>query len=173
MRRGSALRARLPSTCPGRLARCQGMTSDLPCLSGGTAALARRAPSREPRRHLCPPEPPCAGLPWAGAPLQPASAASGGPDRQAAWVGGSAHLAPRPAEAAWSAWGMWGACSKSCGPGRRLRRRSCQGSSGDTCPGSSQEAQKCVRSRCPGRRSRARRGHGQGRGPHEEEPRGC
>ncbi|XP_021493759.2 cartilage intermediate layer protein 2 [Meriones unguiculatus] len=55
-----------------------------------------------------------------------------------------------PLEAAWSAWGAWSLCSKSCGPGRRLRRRSCQGSSGDTCPGSSQEAQKCVRSRCPG-----------------------
>nr|XP_048283196.1 cartilage intermediate layer protein 2 [Myodes glareolus] len=55
-----------------------------------------------------------------------------------------------PVEAAWGAWGAWGLCSKSCGPGRRLRRRSCQSSSGDMCPGSPQEAQKCVRSRCPG-----------------------
>ncbi|EDL90630.1 cartilage intermediate layer protein 2 (predicted) [Rattus norvegicus] len=59
------------------------------------------------------------------------------------------YLPPCSAEAAWGAWGAWGLCSKSCGPGRRLRRRSCQSSSGDTCPGSPQEAQKCVRSRCP------------------------
>ncbi|EGV97407.1 Cartilage intermediate layer protein 2 [Cricetulus griseus] len=55
-----------------------------------------------------------------------------------------------PLEAAWGPWGAWGLCSKSCGPGRRLRRRSCQSSSGDTCLGNPQEAQKCVRSRCPG-----------------------
>ncbi|XP_051033995.1 cartilage intermediate layer protein 2 [Phodopus roborovskii] len=55
-----------------------------------------------------------------------------------------------PLEAAWGAWGAWGLCSKSCGPGSRLRSRSCQSSSGDTCPGNPQEVQKCVRSRCPG-----------------------
>uniref|UniRef100_A0A8C6W598 Cartilage intermediate layer protein 2 n=1 Tax=Nannospalax galili TaxID=1026970 RepID=A0A8C6W598_NANGA len=60
------------------------------------------------------------------------------------------HLFLCSAEASWGAWGPWSLCSKSCGPGRRLRRRSCQGSSGDACLGSPQEAQKCVRPRCPG-----------------------
>ncbi|XP_006871756.1 PREDICTED: cartilage intermediate layer protein 2 [Chrysochloris asiatica] len=53
-----------------------------------------------------------------------------------------------PIEASWGAWGPWGPCSGSCGPGRRLRRRSCP--TEETCPGRPQEAQKCVRPRCPG-----------------------
>lgn len=71
-------------------------------------------------------------------------------------VGRSTSSPSCSAEVAWGAWGAWGLCSKSCGLGRRLRRRTCQSSSGDTCPGSPQEAQKCVRSRCPGRRDGAR-----------------
>ncbi|XP_047387653.1 cartilage intermediate layer protein 2 [Sciurus carolinensis] len=55
-----------------------------------------------------------------------------------------------PLEVAWGAWGPWGLCSRSCGPGRRLRRRSCPGPAGDACPGRSLEAQKCVRPPCPG-----------------------
>ncbi|XP_006885919.1 PREDICTED: cartilage intermediate layer protein 2 [Elephantulus edwardii] len=53
-----------------------------------------------------------------------------------------------PLEAAWGAWGPWGPCSGSCGPGRRLRRRTCAAE--DTCPGRPQEVQKCVLPRCPG-----------------------
>lgn len=60
-----------------------------------------------------------------------------------------------PAEASWGAWGPWGPCSGSCGPGRRLRRRRCSSSAGNTCPGRPLEAQKCVRPRCPGRRGGA------------------
>ncbi|XP_015987808.2 cartilage intermediate layer protein 2 [Rousettus aegyptiacus] len=55
-----------------------------------------------------------------------------------------------PLEASWGAWGPWGPCSGSCGPGRRLRRRRCSSSAGNTCPGRPLEAQKCVRPRCPG-----------------------
>ncbi|KAM5237962.1 cartilage intermediate layer protein 2 [Ctenodactylus gundi] len=55
-----------------------------------------------------------------------------------------------PLEVAWSAWGAWGPCSRSCGPSRRLRRRSCPSPVGDACPGRPLEAQKCVRPRCPG-----------------------
>ncbi|KAM6168150.1 LOW QUALITY PROTEIN: cartilage intermediate layer protein 2 [Erethizon dorsatum] len=55
-----------------------------------------------------------------------------------------------PLEIAWTAWGPWGPCSRSCGPGRRLRRRSCPGPDEDACPGRGLEVQKCVRPRCPG-----------------------
>ncbi|XP_051684166.2 cartilage intermediate layer protein 2 isoform X1 [Oryctolagus cuniculus] len=55
-----------------------------------------------------------------------------------------------PLEAAWGAWGPWGPCSGSCGPGRRLRRRSCPSPAGGACPGRPLEAQKCVRPQCPG-----------------------
>uniref|UniRef100_A0A8C9QD91 Cartilage intermediate layer protein 2 n=1 Tax=Spermophilus dauricus TaxID=99837 RepID=A0A8C9QD91_SPEDA len=55
-----------------------------------------------------------------------------------------------PLEVAWGAWGPWSPCSRSCGPGRRLRHRSCAGPAEDACPGRSLEAQKCVRPSCPG-----------------------
>lgn len=63
-----------------------------------------------------------------------------------------------PLEAAWGAWGPWGPCSGSCGPGRRLRRRSCPSPAGGACPGRPLEAQRCVRPQCPGRRGGASRG---------------
>nr|XP_004665973.2 cartilage intermediate layer protein 2 [Jaculus jaculus] len=55
-----------------------------------------------------------------------------------------------PLETVWGPWGPWSLCSKSCGPGRRLRRRTCQSPTGDACPGKPQEAQKCVQPRCLG-----------------------
>ncbi|XP_005333005.2 cartilage intermediate layer protein 2 isoform X2 [Ictidomys tridecemlineatus] len=55
-----------------------------------------------------------------------------------------------PLEVAWGTWGPWGPCSRSCGPGRRLRHRSCAGPAEDACPGRSVEAQKCVRPSCLG-----------------------
>lgn len=69
-----------------------------------------------------------------------------------------------PAEVTWGAWGPWGPCSRSCGPGRRMRRRLCSNPAGDGCPGRPLEAQKCVSPACAGRRRGAgSAGHNPGR----------
>ncbi|XP_069505150.1 cartilage intermediate layer protein 2 [Ambystoma mexicanum] len=53
------------------------------------------------------------------------------------------------AEAEWSAWGAWTPCTKSCGGGRRVRRRSCAKSPmKDPCIGRSLEMQKCSVAPC-------------------------
>uniref|UniRef100_A0A8C9SVW7 Cartilage intermediate layer protein 2 n=1 Tax=Scleropages formosus TaxID=113540 RepID=A0A8C9SVW7_SCLFO len=49
----------------------------------------------------------------------------------------------------WSPWGPWGACSVTCGGGRRLRRRRCNRSSNKVqCAGRPVEMQKCGKVRC-------------------------
>ncbi|XP_038596661.1 LOW QUALITY PROTEIN: cartilage intermediate layer protein 2 [Tachyglossus aculeatus] len=56
-----------------------------------------------------------------------------------------------PLEATWSEWGAWGPCSKSCGGGRRLRRRTCSISNKKSaCVGHPTEAQKCIQRPCSG-----------------------
>ncbi|KAK7889252.1 hypothetical protein WMY93_024812 [Mugilogobius chulae] len=55
-----------------------------------------------------------------------------------------------PCTAKWSPWGRWGACSVSCGGGRRVRRRTCVKNSPTVqCTGRPAEMQKCGKSPCP------------------------
>uniref|UniRef100_A0A8C6T5X9 Cartilage intermediate layer protein 2 n=1 Tax=Neogobius melanostomus TaxID=47308 RepID=A0A8C6T5X9_9GOBI len=55
--------------------------------------------------------------------------------------------------AKWSPWGLWGACSVSCGGGRRVRRRTCVKNSPTVqCTGRPAEMQKCGKIPCPGSR---------------------
>ncbi|XP_056132845.1 cartilage intermediate layer protein 1 [Lampris incognitus] len=55
-----------------------------------------------------------------------------------------------PCSAKWSPWGRWGACSVTCGGGRRIRRRTCVRTSLTVqCVGRPAELQKCGRHPCP------------------------
>ncbi|XP_036377522.1 cartilage intermediate layer protein 1 [Megalops cyprinoides] len=55
-----------------------------------------------------------------------------------------------PCQAKWSPWGPWGACSVTCGRGRRVRKRTCVRSSDKVqCVGRPAEVQKCGKSPCP------------------------
>lgn len=54
---------------------------------------------------------------------------------------------------AWSVWGSWEQCSKSCGTGRKTRRRDCNNPAprgGKECPGSTAETSNCKLKKCPG-----------------------
>ena len=54
----------------------------------------------------------------------------------------------------WGAWSNYGKCSKSCGSGTQLRRRSCDkppmSNGGTPCDGSSVERRVCSTRPCPG-----------------------
>ncbi|XP_067086199.1 cartilage intermediate layer protein 1 [Osmerus mordax] len=55
-----------------------------------------------------------------------------------------------PCRAEWSPWGPWGACSVTCGKGRRIRRRTCERTSENVnCAGRPVELQKCGKTACP------------------------
>nr|BAB47147.1 complement component C6 [Branchiostoma belcheri] len=47
----------------------------------------------------------------------------------------------------WACWGSWAPCSKSCGSGQRVRRRTCSNptprNNGQTCPGQDSETETC------------------------------
>uniref|UniRef100_A0A4W5RF29 Cartilage intermediate layer protein 2 n=1 Tax=Hucho hucho TaxID=62062 RepID=A0A4W5RF29_9TELE len=52
--------------------------------------------------------------------------------------------------AKWTQWGTWGACSVTCGKGRRIRRRTCVRTSVMVqCVGRAAEIQKCGKNQCP------------------------
>ncbi|XP_014071776.1 cartilage intermediate layer protein 1 [Salmo salar] len=55
-----------------------------------------------------------------------------------------------PCEAKWTHWSPWGACSVTCGKGRRIRRRTCVRTSVTVqCVGRAAEIQKCGKNPCP------------------------
>ena len=56
-----------------------------------------------------------------------------------------------PQHCQWSPWGKWSACSKTCGYGKRLRKRKVVKSAkhgGRACVGSKTEKQSCFRKKC-------------------------
>ncbi|CAD5233921.1 unnamed protein product [Bursaphelenchus xylophilus] len=55
-------------------------------------------------------------------------------------------------DGAWSQWAEWSSCSRSCGKGRRKRRRECNNPKplrGKPCPGKLIETQQCNEHKCP------------------------
>ncbi|WAR23497.1 SSPO-like protein [Mya arenaria] len=56
-----------------------------------------------------------------------------------------------PVDGSWGSWRVWSACSKSCGTGRQLRVRTCEGvtSGGTDCKGDAQENRPCNAHDCP------------------------
>ena len=47
----------------------------------------------------------------------------------------------------WTVWSLWTPCSVSCGDGKRMRSRTCQGSSAE-CPGDVTQEQSCKEREC-------------------------
>ena len=59
----------------------------------------------------------------------------------------------------WGPWSLWSACTTSCGPGTRERKRSCVNpapkNGGKPCSGAEQEVGDCSYRPCPGKYSSA------------------
>ena len=55
----------------------------------------------------------------------------------------------------WSSWDNWNACTKSCGAGRKTRKRECMHFASSlvrkNCTGEAIETTKCNTNECPGR----------------------
>lgn len=55
----------------------------------------------------------------------------------------------------WGPWSMWSACTTSCGPGTRERKRSCNSPppqfGGKPCSGSERQVGDCSYRPCPGK----------------------
>ncbi|XP_052105125.1 uncharacterized protein LOC127738077 isoform X2 [Mytilus californianus] len=58
-----------------------------------------------------------------------------------------------PVDGGWTEYGEWSPCTKSCGPGERVRTRTCTSptpaNGGKKCDGRSQETESCYRDECP------------------------
>ena len=56
-----------------------------------------------------------------------------------------------PKNCMWNSWQNWDECSKSCGGGSQIRRRSIKSfqQCGGTCPGSSSDSKECNKYICP------------------------
>ena len=62
------------------------------------------------------------------------------------------NIKPCPVAGSWSSWSVWESCSKTCGPGHKVRRRKCSNPypqhGGTHCKGSNFELKYCLRKFC-------------------------